>query len=169
VAPPGQAQPPYAAPEPYADEGPWRRSHGSAGVDYDRARQLVMGPALALIVTGGLGIAVNLLKVFLWFAMPDQMQRNSAKLVELLGGADGAAAVAGPGFGRFLCMVFIALSLIILMAGVRMLSLHSYGLAVAGSILAMMNISECCCLLGLPVGIWALVMLMLPDVRDAFQ
>jgi hypothetical protein len=66
-------------------------------------------------------------------------------------------------------MVFAALSLIVLMAGIRMLSLQSYGLALAGCIVAMINIGNGCCCLGLPVGIWALVVLQLPSVREAFQ
>ena len=51
----------------------------------------------------------------------------------------------------------------------QMLRLRSYGSAIAGSILAMLNFQECCCLLGIPFGIWSLVVLSRPGVRDAFR
>jgi hypothetical protein len=49
-----------------------------------------------------------------------------------------------------------------------MMAKKYYGLAMTGCILAMINIGNCCCVLGLPFGIWALVMLCRPDVKDAY-
>jgi len=42
-------------------------------------------------------------------------------------------------------------------------------LAMTASILSMLNFGNCCCLLGIPVGIWALVILLMPDVKEAFR
>jgi len=41
--------------------------------------------------------------------------------------------------------------------------------ALAASILAMVNVGSFCCVPGIPVGIWCLVILLTPEVRAAFQ
>ena len=48
-----------------------------------------------------------------------------------------------------------------------MRSLSGYGLALTGSIAAIIPISGCCCLT-MPVGIWALVVLLNPVVKAGF-
>jgi len=60
-------------------------------------------------------------------------------------------------------------ALIIIVGGIRMRSLQSYGLAVTGSILAMIPCLSPCCILGLPFGIWSLAVLMSQDVKSAFR
>lgn len=60
----------------------------------------------------------------------------------------------------------LVLSSIILVAGLKMKRLQAYGLAVAGSILAIL-VSPAN-LIGLPIGIWALVVLSQRQVREAF-
>ena len=59
--------------------------------------------------------------------------------------------------------------LVVLIASIQMMRLRGHGLAVAGSVLAMLNLGNLCCILGLPFGIWSLLVLMRPDVRKAFQ
>jgi hypothetical protein len=49
-----------------------------------------------------------------------------------------------------------------------MKQLKNYGLAMTGSIIAMLPCSVCC-LLGLPFGIWSLVVLNNPEVKEAFR
>jgi hypothetical protein len=66
--------------------------------------------------------------------------------------------------------VGLVTSLLILLGGIQMLRLRSYGLAVFSSILVALPCisgSACCCL-GEGIGIWALVVLMNPEVRAAF-
>lgn len=60
-----------------------------------------------------------------------------------------------------------ALDLVILLGGIRMRQVRGYGLALAASICAIIPLNSCCCL-GLPLGIWTLVVLMNPDVKAAF-
>jgi hypothetical protein len=68
------------------------------------------------------------------------------------------------GFGAvsLVCSFFIALG------GIKMKQLHGYGWAVAGSVLASIPGASCCCCVGLPVGLFALVSLFGSDVRLAF-
>jgi hypothetical protein len=60
-------------------------------------------------------------------------------------------------------------SLFVVYAMLEMRKLRRFPIVVAGTILAMVPYLSLCCLLGLPIGIWALVVLFNPDVRAAFK
>jgi hypothetical protein len=69
-------------------------------------------------------------------------------------------------------LFWLLIGLIVIFAGVRMMGLKSYSLAVFGSILAAIPCVSCpggCCLLGQIAGIWALIVLLNTDVRSAFR
>jgi len=57
---------------------------------------------------------------------------------------------------------------VILLAGIKMRGLQSYGLCIAGSVLAVLPCNVCCCV-GLIIGIWSLVVLSRDEVKSAFQ
>ncbi len=59
------------------------------------------------------------------------------------------------------------LAVLTILGGVKMRGLSGYGLAMTGSIAAIIPISGCCCAT-MPVGIWALIVLMNADVKRAF-
>jgi hypothetical protein len=61
------------------------------------------------------------------------------------------------------------LNLFIIICGYQMITLRSWGLAVTGSVLAMLNIGSCCCVAGLPVGIFSMMVLMSPDIMSTFS
>jgi hypothetical protein len=61
----------------------------------------------------------------------------------------------------------IACGVVIFIGGARMKELRSYGWAVAGSIVAIFP-GLCCCCTGLIPGLWALLVLLNPDVKLAF-
>jgi hypothetical protein len=50
-----------------------------------------------------------------------------------------------------------------------MMKLKSWGMGVAGAILSMLNFGGCCCVLGIPVGIWSLMVLLSPDAMSIFS
>jgi hypothetical protein len=56
-----------------------------------------------------------------------------------------------------------------LFGAIRMMSLHSYGLAMLGAMLTAIPCVTPCCLIGQVAGIWALIVLINPDVRKAFH
>jgi hypothetical protein len=73
-----------------------------------------------------------------------------------------------------LVIAFIVLvsALVTIMGGLRMRGLQSYGLGVTGSILAAipcLSPMGCCCGVAQFVGIWALVVLLDPNVRSTFE
>ena len=57
---------------------------------------------------------------------------------------------------------------IVLSGAVQMCRLRGYGYAMTATIVAMVPCSLCC-ILGLPFGIWGLVVLMKPEVKNAFR
>lgn len=50
-----------------------------------------------------------------------------------------------------------------------MKSLENYGFAMAASIIALIPCMGPCCILGIPFGIWSLVVLSDPVVRSSFK
>jgi hypothetical protein len=63
----------------------------------------------------------------------------------------------------------VAIGVVILVGGLKMKKLESHGLAVTASILALLPCTSGCCIIGLPVGIWALVVLFRPEVKSTFH
>jgi hypothetical protein len=63
--------------------------------------------------------------------------------------------------------VGIAWGGVVAFGGYQMKTLRSHGWAMAGSIVAMIPCTGCC-LLGLPFGIWSIVVLGRPEVNRAF-
>ena len=114
-------------------------------------------PAIGLIVTGALNAVFTVIGL----------------LFIALGGAsainDPQARDALPGLGVMVgaSVVQLVLGGLVIYAGVQMRKVQSWGLAVAGSIVAMLPCLPCC-LVGLPIGIWALIVLFDNDVKQAF-
>ena len=125
-------------------------------------RQQVQTPGLLLTIVGILGAVLQLISIIL-------------NLVGVGVGAIGAteapefvAQMMSGVFGIVLSVVAIGVGAFVAYAGMQMRQLRNYTLSMIGAIVAMIPcISPCCCL-GLPVGIWALVVLFKPGVRDAF-
>jgi hypothetical protein len=114
----------------------------------ESAWRQVKGPGTGLVVTAILN----------WVAIP---------LISLI----ALAVVAFKGPHHFSTVVIVplaalVLSSIILVAGLMMKRLAGYGLAIVGAILAILVTPGN--LIGLPIGIWALVVLSRREVREAF-
>jgi hypothetical protein len=64
----------------------------------------------------------------------------------------------------------IVLYSLTILGALKMKNCQSYGLAMTGSITAMLPCGGLgCCILGLPFGIWAIVVLMNSEVKAAFR
>ena len=66
-------------------------------------------------------------------------------------------------------IIGILVSGVIFLGAMKMKKLESYGFAMAATIIAMVPCFSPCCVLGLPIGIWALVVLLKPEVKSAFH
>jgi hypothetical protein len=63
----------------------------------------------------------------------------------------------------------LAVSIVILVGAMKMQSLRSYNFAFTAALLAVVPCLTPCCFLGLPLGIWALVVLNKPEVKAQFK
>jgi len=63
----------------------------------------------------------------------------------------------------------LLVGVVILVGALLMMNLRARGLVITSSILAMIPCVSPCCLLGLPIGIWAVVVLSQQDVKQAFR
>lgn len=67
-------------------------------------------------------------------------------------------------------LVILAANAFILFAGTKMKNAQAYSLSMAGAILATIPccFTSCCCVTSMPAGIFALVLLMKPEVKASF-
>ena len=124
----------------------------------------VAGPAIGLIITAVLGFLAsiagtlwNLLAAGASLHQPG-MSPEAERIITMFSGTIGV--VSG-------ILGFIASGLI-LFGALKMQKLRSYGWAMTASILAILPCVSPCCLVGLPIGIWALVILSKPEVKAQF-
>ncbi len=126
----------------------------------------VEAPAIAMIVVGGLDILiclVGVLGVVFQFAI-----LNNA----LPGGGPPQMPFApklGVGINLVSIVLSVGISVFMLYAGLQMRKLQNHGLSVAAAILAIVPCFGGCCLWDIPIGIWALVILLQNDVVEAFR
>ncbi|WP_375771586.1 hypothetical protein NR798_12030 [Archangium gephyra] len=82
-----------------------------------------------------------------------------------------ASQAEGPSvLGILFSLLGVGLGGLIAFGGLQMTKFRMYGLALAASIISVIPcFSCCCCVIGLPVGIWSLVVLSRQDVRAAFH
>jgi hypothetical protein len=134
----------------------------SRPVNATTAAQQVSGPATGLIVTAILGFVVQagsiLINVF-GFSMGFLDTSPDAVALNFLSGT----------MGLFLNVVGLAIGAVILIGAQKMKKLESHGWAMASSILALAPCISPCCVVGLPVGIWSLVVILKPEVKGAFR
>ena len=73
--------------------------------------------------------------------------------------------------GVGLAMNFLGLALggFFIFASTKMRKLESYGLVMTATILSMLPCTSACCCVGLPVGIWILIVMNKPEVKSAFH
>ena len=133
-----------------------------------RIQERVTPPAIALIATGCLGIITQLLSLFIGLS-GDFMQGFQEGLSEGMENPELLAPFLGGAFTIVFSIIGMIIAVLIIFAGIRMLKLHNWGFAITASIVAMIPCISPCCIIGLPVGIWALVVLNANDVKMAFN
>jgi hypothetical protein len=131
-------------------------------------------PALFLLLVGVLGVGVNGYMVSQWFVDRVAAENNRLAVVEQFSKImkqpfDRDQAKANLNAFRTAEFVVFGLSCITSIGALAMLTMRLRWLAVLGSIVAMINVANFCCLIGLPTGIWCLVKLYDPDIRPLFS
>jgi hypothetical protein len=133
------------------------------------ARERVKGPAIGLLVIGVLGVIASLYGVAQsLFGLGGAITAEQAQELQDAGMPEWAmGAMMG---GSILFNVLgLAGSAFVAYAGLQMQKLRSHGLAQVASVLVMIPcVSSCCCIVGIPIGVWALIVLNKPEVRSSF-
>jgi hypothetical protein len=123
----------------------------------------VSGPSVGLLITGILGGVLSLIGLILNLVAAGIESVKAIRYIE--GYADLAEGAAGVAF----CFVGLLVAGFIIYASLKMKELTQWGLCVAASIIAMIPCISPCCIVGLPIGIWCLVVLTKPEVKTAFH
>jgi predicted Zn finger-like uncharacterized protein len=169
----GAPYPRYDLPPPYPGASSQQPRYADQGppLDFDdpreRRRQLrpaamsaVAGPAIALLVVGIIGIVGSSIGVcagiFVSAAGP-QARRGG-------GVNDGFESLLGVLFYG----VMLVTSIVVVACSTKMKRLDSYAAAMTASILAVIPCLSPCFVLGIPFGIWALIVINQGDVKEAF-
>jgi predicted Zn finger-like uncharacterized protein len=172
TVPPGQRpseQPPLAlaaetaVPPPVHQRPPSWESVEDARAN---ARAYTMPAGILLISAGWLSIIVALWNLTRCIMHPDKLMDDAANL-ELPVPLPPKELLQFSGILTSIVMSAFALSIIL--AGMQMTRLRMYPLCIVGSVLAMLNCCNPCCVLSLPLGLWSLIVLLRTDVRAAFQ
>jgi hypothetical protein len=168
-APPPTPEPlpqPGAAPPLPVSSGAYAAAPGLGGPE--RAREMVQGPAMALLITGILcvifaiiGLVMNLMGAS-FRPPPGEIPPEMQPFFDMLNQMQGPMAIVSS-------LVGLAISGLIIYAAQKMRVLEGFALVVTATILAMVPCTSPCCCIGIPVGIWVLVVLFKPEVKAAFR
>jgi hypothetical protein len=145
---------------------PFATSAAGAGGGREAALQAVKGPAIALMVTAGLGAAYyGFSGLFTLFTggMPFHQEMPANIPPQMQAFVEG---MRGPLAG-VINLAIAVLNGFVLFGAIKLLRLQNHTLATVASVAAMLP-CQCCCLFGLPFGIWALVVLNKPEVKSQF-
>jgi hypothetical protein len=139
--------------------------------DPGAARRLVEPYAITLLILAVLGVLAALFSLMTsvfgigsdWMELADFSELNpeARRWVEM-------ATQGGNTFGIAWAFISLLAYGFVIWAALRMRQLEGWTLAVVASVLVMVPFECCCCLLGIPIGIWGLVVLLKPDVKAAF-
>lgn len=151
-------------PPPPPQWGTEAHSHpGAAPENHAAARAALVVPGTVLAVAAALGILIcGFFTAAYAFMDPEDMKRRLAEQ-----GQGAEMAELSQQLGMALFGVGCLLSVVSLAGAIAMIRARSWGLAMTGAIVAMVNV--CCCVAGLPIGIWCLVILLRPESKSAFS
>ena len=121
-------------------------------------------PAIALICLGALNVLSAIVLLL-------------GRIANLIRGNERVIANEAERLGYQTSMIYfplvsllsIAAAPIMIVGGIKMLNARGYSLAMLAAILAIVPVTSVCCIPGIPIGIWALIVLLNRDVKAAFQ
>jgi hypothetical protein len=134
------------------------------------ARHQVNLPSILLVLTGVMGLIVGLFGIIqaaigsnevdpaLLAGMPPE---QAELLLQIVQGAQSGGLVIN--------FLVLATSAFVIFGALKMRKLELHALGVAASVVAMLPCVGPCCCIGLPVGLWSLIVLMKDEVKTAFS
>ena len=163
-AAPMLGQPMPAAPmpgSPYSPPGAAFAPHGRVSGGREEALRRVKMPALLMMITTGIMLCLYPL------ALIGNLMNIGAGTQA--GGQQGDYMVLNGTFGIISLVVGLIMSLVVLIGLRKMMTLESYGFSMAAMILSMIPCLSPCCIFGLPLGIWGIIVLNDENVKAAFR
>lgn len=144
-------------PPPMASRRPKKRSGGSKSAAAERTKL----PAIFLLIIVSLSFLNHVGGIVMHFmgieAFPMQQANNPGEeMAQMIGGVVGG-------------VVGIGADILVFAGALSLLRVSSYGLAMTGAIVAVIPCLSPCCILGIPFGIWALVVLNDESVKAGFR
>jgi hypothetical protein len=130
------------------------------------AAALVNGPGIALMIVGILCILASLWGVVSNLAGFNAAGQNAANLPPQF--QQWMRLMTGP-LGMGINVIALLFGAFFIFASTKMRKLESYGMVMTATILSMLPCTSSCCCIGLPLGIWILVVLAKPEVKSAFR
>lgn len=152
------------------DSEAFRRAKGRVGLP---AKLLIAGAGIMILlavaniamVVSGYDLTLKWLELIEKQQPPGQARDDFKKEVEKARVRDRTPEYIQNAVGSALGLT---LDFLILIGGLKMHGLRGRSLAIAGAICAVIPVNSCCCI-GIPLGIWALVVLFDPNVKAAFE
>ena len=161
---PGASGNPFAAGPDWSGTGGTETPYPPHGpqVYFVPPAQRVSAPATALIVTGILGIFFQIIGILFCLA---QMGIGAG----VARGPEKIPILFGTGVNLIFGVIGLAVCAVVILGAMKMKNLEHHTLAMASAILAVIPCTSPCCLLGIPFGIWALIVLNDSSVKAAFR
>lgn len=158
----------YGAPPRPAHGFPYV-TEGSPYAEISHAKSKVSGPATWLIVLSITHIVLASIMLLL-VGLGLTAAGAAAKDPNFAADEDLAGTVVSLFFNFVTLSAGLVCAVVILVGAIQMKKLRNYGLAMAAAILSVIPCtSPCCFLIGLPIGIWAIIVLSEPVVKRAYQ
>lgn len=126
-------------------------------------------PAIFLIIIGAIGILAAL-----WGIIQSATGMNDATMAQLMSDPNLPPMVkqmvgTSQSFGAVSNVIVLLTSAFVIYGALQMMRLQNFGMAMGSAIVAMIPCFGPCCCLGIPVGIWALVLLNKPEIKASFR
>ena len=129
--------------------------------DVKRRLQL---PASGLIVVGALnamsGVVLILGRLASFVNGPERVFTNDARRLGYL-----TASIFFP----LVSLISIIAAPVIIYGGIQILKARGYSIALLAALLALIPLSSVCCIPGIPIGMWALMVLRDREVKATFE
>lgn len=138
----------------------------------EQAARSLKAPAVLLIFFAVAGIVFSFSGLFLKPFITDAMIRMFEQFnlpPEARAKMEEARDAGLTPVDIFQVVLGIGTNIVMLIGALKMMKVQSWGLALTAAILVMLPCGSCCCFLGIPLGIWVIVLLNKPEVKAAFR
>lgn len=151
---------PYSSPEQLGNT-----STGMSQKPTPDAASRLKIPAIALLVLAP--IAIIFMTADFGFRVYNLMNGDIPVIIDQPGATQGA--VIGAYIGAGVDVLAIVCQIVVIIGAIGMLKVKSYNMAMTASVISVVPCLSACCVVGMPFGIWAIVILNDSTVKAAFR